>query len=75
MTLEKWIIQPGETRVIDIETVRKLKVSLVGGQIDVVAHDEPGARIEVHSVTGKDLRIEVTGDVVEIGRASCRERV
>ena len=35
MTLEKWIIHPGETRVIDIETVRKLKVGLVGGQIDV----------------------------------------
>lgn len=72
MTLEKWIIQPGETRVIDIETVRKLKVSLVGGQIDVVAHDEPGARIEVHSVTGKDLRIEVTGDVVEIDHPQLR---
>jgi Putative adhesin len=66
MTLEKWIIHPGETRVIDIETVRKLKVGLVGGQIDVIGHDEPGARIEVHGVTIKDLRIEVTGDVVEI---------
>ena len=39
MTLEKWIIHPGETRVIDIEDVRKLKIGLVGGQIDVVAHD------------------------------------
>src|SRR5215203_1364813 len=35
MTLEKWIIHPGETRVIDIETVRKLKVGLIGGHIDV----------------------------------------
>lgn len=66
MTLEKWLIHPGETRVIDIETVRKLKVGLVGGQVDVVVHDEPGARIEVHAVTGKDLRIEVAGDAVEI---------
>ena len=55
MTLEKWIIHPGETRVIDIETVRKLKVGLIGGKIDVIAHDEPGARIEVHGVTSKDL--------------------
>ena len=62
MTLEKWIIHPGETRVIDIETVRSLKVGLIGGQIDVIAHDEPGARIEVHGVTIKDLRIEVIGD-------------
>lgn len=42
MTLEKWIIHPGETRVIDIEDVRRLKVGLIGGQIDVIAHDEPG---------------------------------
>ncbi len=72
MTLEKWIIHPGDTRVIDIEHVRKLKVGLVGGQIDVVAHDEPGARIEVHGVTVKDLRIEVTGDVVEIDHPQLR---
>jgi hypothetical protein len=72
MTLEKWIIHPGETRVIDIESVRKLKVGLVGGQIDVVAHDEPGIRIEVHGVTIKDLRIEATGDVVEIDHAQLR---
>lgn len=72
MTLEKWIIHPGETRVIDIETVRSLKVGLVGGQIDVIAHDEPGARIEVHGVTVKDLRIEVTGDAVEIDHPQLR---
>ena len=29
MTLEKWLIHPGETRVIDIEDVRKLKIGLV----------------------------------------------
>lgn len=72
MTLEKWIIHPGETRVIDIETVRSLKVGLIGGQIDVIAHDEPGLRIEVHGVTVKDLRIEVTGDVVEIDHPQLR---
>lgn len=66
MALEKWLIHPGETRVIDIEDVRKLKIGLVGGEIDVVAHDEPGARIEVHAVTIKDLRIEVTDGAVEI---------
>ena len=72
MTLEKWIIHPGETRVIDIETVRNLKIGLIGGQIDVVAHDEPGCRIEVHGVTIKDLRIEVTGDLVEIDHPQLR---
>ncbi|MBD7958308.1 DUF4097 family beta strand repeat protein [Microbacterium sp. Sa4CUA7] len=72
MTLEKWIIHPGDTRVIDIEDVRKLKVGLVGGQIDVVAHDEPGVRVEVHGVTVKDLRIEASGDLLEIDHAQLR---
>lgn len=72
MALEKWIVHPGETRVIDIEAARTLKVGLVGGQIDVIAHDEPGVRIEVHSVTVKDLRIEVTGDALEIDHPQLR---
>ncbi|MBW9109721.1 DUF4097 family beta strand repeat-containing protein [Microbacterium ureisolvens] len=72
MTLEKWIIHPGETRVIDIETARTLKIGLVGGQVDVIAHDEPGIRIEVHEVTVKDLRIEVADDHVEIDHPQLR---
>ena len=72
MTLQKWIVHPDETRVIDIDDIRKLKVSMVGGQIDIVAHDEPGVRIEVHAVTGKDLRIEATGDTVEIDHPQLR---
>lgn len=72
MTLEKWLIKPGETRVIDLEGIRKLKIGLVGGQVDVVGHDEPGVRIEVHGVTIKDLRIEASGDVVEIDHPQLR---
>jgi len=72
MTLEKWLIHPGDTRVIDVEDVRRLKIGLVGGQVDVVAHDEPGVRIEVHEVTGKDLRIEADGDTVEIDHPQLR---
>jgi hypothetical protein len=72
MSIEKWLVHPGETRVIDIETVSRLKVGLVGGQIDVVAHDEAGVRIEVHSVSVKDLRIEVSGDLLEIDHPQLR---
>lgn len=72
MTIEKWLIHPGETRVIDIDTVHALKIGLVGGQLDVVAHDEPGIRIEVHAVTVKDLRVEVTGSTVEIDHPQLR---
>lgn len=63
---EKWLIAPGETRVIDIERAQRLKIGLVGGQIDVIAHDEPGIRVEVHGVTVKDLRIEHDGTQLEI---------
>jgi DUF4097 and DUF4098 domain-containing protein YvlB len=66
MALEKWVVLPGESRIIDIELVRKLKVGLIGGQIDILGHDEESARIEVHSVTGKDLKISIDGDVLEI---------
>lgn len=72
MTLEKWLVQPGQTRVIDIDDVRKLKIGLLGGQVDVIAHDEPTTRIEVHAVTDKELRVEVTGDVVEIDHAQLK---
>ena len=72
MTLEKWLVQPGETRIIDLDGIRRLKVGLVGGQIDVVAHDEPGVRIEVHSVTSKELRIEAQDGSVEIDHAQLR---
>lgn len=63
---EKWLIAPGEERVIDIASASRLKVGLVGGQVDVIAHDEPGIRIEVSGVTVKDLRVESDGTQVEI---------
>ncbi|MCD5345851.1 hypothetical protein PX701_01150 [Agromyces sp. H3Y2-19a] len=72
MTIEKWVITPGESRVIDLELVRKLKVSLIGGKVDLIAHDEPGARIEVSSVTGKDLLVTIDGDALEIDHPQLR---
>jgi hypothetical protein len=72
MTIEKWVIAPGESRVIDLELVRKLKVSLIGGKVDVIAHDEPGARIEISGVTGKELKVEIDGDVLEIDHPQLR---
>lgn len=63
---EKWLIAPGETRVIEVARAERLKVGLVGGQVDVIAHDEPGIRIEVQGVTVKDLRIEHDGTTLEI---------
>ncbi|MCM3613328.1 DUF4097 domain-containing protein [Microbacterium enclense] len=70
--MEKWIIHPGETRVIDLDAVRELKIGLVGGQVDVIAHDETDTRIEVHGVTVKDLRIEVADGRLEIDHPQLR---
>jgi hypothetical protein len=72
MTQEKWLVAPGQTKIIDVELVRSLKVGLIGGKVDVIGSDEPGARIEVHSVTGKDLKITVVGDALEIDHPQLR---
>ena len=64
MAQEKWLVDGPKT--IDVENVRKLKVSLISGQVDIVAHDEPGVRVEVHSVSGRDLKIAVEGDTLEV---------
>ncbi|MFF2273022.1 DUF4097 domain-containing protein [Agromyces sp. NPDC058136] len=72
MTIEKWVITPGQSRVIDLELVRKLKVSLIGGKVDVIAHDEPGARVEITGVTGKDLLVQIDGDTLEIDHPQLR---
>lgn len=64
MAREKWLIE--SPRTIDIERVHTLKVGLIAGQVDIVGHDEPGARVEVHSVSGKALKITIDEGVLEI---------
>ena len=70
MVLEKWVVDG--PKVIDLELVRSLKVGLIGGQVDIIGHDEPGARIEVHSVSGKELKISIDGDALEIDHPQLR---
>ena len=72
MAQDKWLIQPGETKIIDVELVRSLKVGLIGGQVDIIGHDEPGARVEVHSVSGRYLKITLEGDRLEIDHPQLR---
>ncbi|GAA3591032.1 DUF4097 family beta strand repeat-containing protein [Klugiella xanthotipulae] len=72
MASEKWLIQPGESKIIDLELIRSLKLGMIAGQVDVIAHDEPGARVEVHTVSGKDLRIEISGDRLDIDHPQLR---
>jgi DUF4097 and DUF4098 domain-containing protein YvlB len=64
MATEQWLID-GE-KIIDIDMVRNLKVGLIGGKVDIVGHDEPSARIEVHSVSRKPLKVSINGDTLEV---------
>jgi hypothetical protein len=70
MAEEKWLIEG--PKMIDLGVVRKLKVALVRGQVDIVGHDEPTTRVEVHSVAGKELRVAIDGDSLEIDHPQLR---
>lgn len=64
MTQERWLIDA--PRTIDVGRIRTLKVTLAGGQIDIVGHDEPEARVEIHSVDGREMKVGIDGDTLEI---------
>jgi hypothetical protein len=70
MAEEKWLVEG--PKVIDLGVVRHLKVALVRGQVDIVGHDEPTTRVEVHAVSGKELRISMDGDSLEIDHPQLR---
>ena len=42
MAEESWVVSGPQ--VIEVDEVRSLRVQLVAGRVDVVTHDEPGAR-------------------------------
>lgn len=67
MPQQKWLLDVPKT--IEVDGIRKLKVGLVAGHVDVIAHDEPVVRVEVHSVSGKEMRITADGDTLEIDHA------
>lgn len=70
MAQEKWLIDA--PKVIDVDGVRKLKVGLIAGQVNIIGHDEPGVHIEVHSIKGRDMKITLDGDTLEIDHAQLR---
>lgn len=70
MAQEKWLIDG--PKVIDVDGVRRLKVGLIAGQVNIIGHDEPGVRIEIHSVTGREIKVTLEGDTLEIDHAQLR---
>ncbi len=72
---EQWTVSG--PRVIEVggpdEAVREVRVKLVGGRADVVAHDDQdGVRVEVNAVRGRDLTVTWRDGVLEIGHPSLR---
>ncbi len=66
---ENWTIEG--PRVLDVggagETVTALDVSLIGGHVDVVTHDDsPTARVEVTEVSGKPLEVTWDGSHLQV---------
>ena len=65
-------------KVLDIgnenETVGKLRLSLVGGRVDIVTHDDsPTARLEVHEVTGQPLLVSWDGWTLKISHVKDKD--
>lgn len=57
-------------KVLDVggegERVQSLSVTLVGGHVDVVAHDAPTAQVEVQEVVGRPLKVSWNGRKLKI---------
>lgn len=65
--MEHWQINQPTT--IDLELVRRVRVSLMGGQLNLIAHDDPQdrtARVEVSELAGHDVRVGLDGDTLTI---------
>lgn len=68
MATESWVVSGPQ--VIEMEDVRTLRVRVVGGQVSVVAHDDPtrrDLRLEVHSVQGRPLEVTYADGVLRAG--------
>lgn len=65
MSVESWVVTGPQ--IIEVEEIDALRVGLVRGRVDVVARDEPGARIEVHAVDGRPLEVSLAGGELRVG--------
>lgn len=64
MTEKNWTVTGPQT--IDVDGVRSLKLGIVGGRFDVVAHEESVARIEVSEVHGDPVAITLENGKLEV---------
>ena len=65
MTTQRWTITQPQT--IELDDVSELSARIVDGRLDVVAHDEPVTRIEVHSTDGRPVEVQVKDGKLVVG--------
>lgn len=67
MPTESWVVSGPQ--IIELEDVHALRVGLVGGRVDVVAHEDEsrGARVEVHDVAGRPLEVSLVDGELKVG--------
>ena len=64
MTENNWTITGPQT--IDVDGVSSLKLGIVRGRFDIVAHDGPVTRIEVSNVHGDPLAVSLVNGRLEV---------
>lgn len=64
MAREQWLVSGPKT--IDIQTVREVRANLARGAVSLIADEGPGARVEVASVNGRELKVAIEGDALVI---------
>ena len=59
MSTDSWTVTGPQT--IELRGVTTVDAHVIDGRLDVVAHDEPVVRVEVHSVEGRSLEVRLEG--------------
>jgi hypothetical protein len=57
MSADSWTVTGPQT--IELNGVTSVDAHVVDGRLDIVAHDEPVVRVEVHSVEGRSLEVRL----------------
>lgn len=65
MSTDTWTVTGPQT--IELDGVIAVDAHVVDGRLDIVAHDEPVARVEVHSVEGRSLEVRLENGHLVIG--------
>jgi hypothetical protein len=68
MSTDSWTVTGPQT--IELDGVTTVDAHVVDGRLDIVAHDEPVARVEVHSVEGRSLEVRLSDGHLVIGHES-----